>query len=160
MTQINVNIKIEGLKELTDALKKWPQISIKHIDDGIKKSLYEIEREAKPRTPVDTGRLMTSYRTDLMPLHGEIGPTANYAAAVHEGTKAHWPPWGPGTALALWATHKGMNAFLVARSISRKGTKGKPFLLDGVKAAVPAIEKRMKDALTALLNEIARMAKI
>lgn len=159
MPEINVNIKIEGLKELTAALKKWPQVSVRHIDDGIKKSLYEIERETKPRTPVDTGRLMGSYRTDLMPLRGEIGPTAAYAAAVHEGTRAHWPPYGSGTALALWARHKGISAFLVARAISRRGTKGQPFLLGGVKAAVPAIERRMKDALMTLLDEIAKIAK-
>lgn len=160
MSGINVNIKIQGLKELTAALKRWPEVSVKHIDDGIKKSMYEIERETKPRTPVDTSRLMGSYRTDLTPLRGEIGLTANYAAAVHEGTRPHWPPFGPGTALALWAKHKDIPVFLVARAISRKGTKGQPFLLEGVKAAVPAIERRMKEAMEALMEEIARMAKL
>jgi hypothetical protein len=159
MPEINVNIKIEGLKELTEALKKWPQISVKHIDDGIKKSLYEIEREAKPRTPVSEGRLRGSYRTDLKPLHGEVGPTVDYAAFVHEGTRPHWPPWGPGTALERWARFHGIQTFLVARKIAFRGTKAQPFLLEGVKAAVPAIEKRMKEAMENLLNEIVKMTK-
>jgi hypothetical protein len=39
-------------------------------------------------------------------------------------TRPHWPPYGKGTSLERWATARGIPAFLVARKISREGTKG------------------------------------
>jgi hypothetical protein len=159
MPDIKLKIEIQGLDKLVDALKRYPQVSIKHIDDGIKKSMFEIEAQSKPRTPVSEGRLRGSYRTDLTPLRGEIGPTVNYAAAVHEGTRPHWPPWGEGSALNRWARLHDIPAFLVARAISRRGTKAVPFLLEGVKAALPQIKMHLQKSFGDVIDEIARIAK-
>jgi len=160
MANININIKIEGLDKLVKALARFPQVSVKHINTGIKKSMYEIDREAKQLSPVDTGRLRSSFQVKLTNLRGEIGPTVNYAADVHEGrSPGSWPPYGIGTSLELWARRKGIPAFLVARKIATKGTKGVPFLRDGVEAAVPAIEHHIRVAFGNVMDEITKMAK-
>ena len=84
---MQIKVKIEGLNELKANLRRYPQISAPEIEKAIKKSVNEIEKNAKPRTPVDTGRLRGSYRTNFGKFRGEIGPNTNYALYVHEGTR-------------------------------------------------------------------------
>jgi hypothetical protein len=61
-------------------------------------------------------------------LTSEIKPTAPYADAVETGSRPHWPPHGPDSALAAWTKLKGLNVYAVAASIARKGTKPHPFI--------------------------------
>ena len=51
---------------------------------------------------------------------GVVGSNVLYAPYVETGTKPHWPPI---SAVETWARRHGMNPYLVARAISRKGTK-------------------------------------
>ncbi|KKK86974.1 hypothetical protein LCGC14_2757880 [marine sediment metagenome] len=53
--------------------------------------------------------------------------TAPHSIYAHEGTKPHWPPVD---AVRGWAERHGIEPFLVARAISKKGTKAVPFLKD------------------------------
>ena len=82
----NVKIKIEGIDQLISNLKKYPEVSGKEIQEAIKKSIYEIQREAVPITPVDTGRLRASLGSGISfgTLSGEIGSDLDYAVKQHE----------------------------------------------------------------------------
>jgi HK97 gp10 family phage protein len=84
---MQIRIEIKNLDKVISALKRSPQKMAKELNDAIKKSIYMIERNAKGRTPVDTGRLRASYETTFAPLVGSISPTAYYAIYVHEGTR-------------------------------------------------------------------------
>lgn len=66
----------------------------------VKKTAFDIERDAKALVPVDTGNLkssITTTRTGV--LSAVIGPTANYGAHVEWGTSrmAPQPYMGPST---------------------------------------------------------------
>jgi len=154
-----ISLKIQGLDKFKKSIKKFPEISAKHLQEAIKYSIYEIERETVPKTPVSEGRLRSSFRSVLQPLRGIFGPTAKYGIFVHEGTRPHWPPFGEGTPLNRWARLHGIEPFLVARAISRRGTKAKPFLKEGVKDALPKINFRFKKALENIVKETVKKAK-
>jgi hypothetical protein len=80
-------VEIVNLKEVQAALNKYPMIATKHIDKAVKSSIFEIERETKPRTPVDTGYLRESQIKTFGILKGIYEPIADYAVYVHEGTR-------------------------------------------------------------------------
>lgn len=123
------------------------------------------EAETAQRTPVDQGTLRASEYgrvVDLWPIvEGHLGSPLAYAEPVEYGAKPHWPPPGP---IQGWVHRKlGLSgkemvrvAFLVARAISRRGTRGHFMFQAGlqkarevgprlVAAAVEAFEKRFSD---------------
>lgn len=64
---------------------------------AIRKTAFDIEREAKSFAPVDTGNLRNSISTDITndgrfaSMTAEIGPTAEYGAFVEYGTSRMAP---------------------------------------------------------------------
>ena len=85
---MEIKISIPKLGALQKALKQWPELSAREIDDAIKKSIAKITEKTIPITPIDTGRLRGSIKegTSFAPFKGKIQPTANYAIKIHEGT--------------------------------------------------------------------------
>ena len=85
-----------------------------------------MQRDAVKEAPVHTGTLQS--RIDIVPgnLQYRIIPRAEYAAAAHDGRRPGKQP--PVDAIRSWANSKGIDPFVLARSIGRKGTKGTPFL--------------------------------
>jgi len=122
----NLSIRIEGLKEFTKMMTKYPEISGRNIQDAIKKSIFEIEREAVPRTPKDTGRLQGGYRAKFKPLRGELVNPVEYAVIQHETLHFH---------------HNVGEA---------------KFLEKGAQAASSHIEKFFNDAISKTLKQITR----
>lgn len=82
-------------------------------------------REARKNTPVDTGALRGSIKAKVTvrnrQITGVVGSNLKYAPAVEKGSRPHFPPT---VALEPWARRHGTIAFLVARAISKRGTKG------------------------------------
>ena len=98
--------------------------------EGMRNATLLVMRDAKRFAPVDTGRLRASITPEVRvsgptTLQGIVGSNVTYAPFVELGTKPHWPPVG---ALATWARRHGTVAFLVARAISRRGTKAVKYL--------------------------------
>ena len=102
---------------------------------GIRKGIFALETRAKPETPVGvSGMLRNGYRSTFSGLRGELVNTKLYAPFVHDGRKpGKFPPLAP---IALWVKRKGIGvpAFVIARSIARKGTKANPFMTRTVEA--------------------------
>ena len=97
--------------------------------DAMQTATLMVERDAKLLAPVDTGRLRASItgevRVEGNSVQGVVGSNVLYAPYMELGTRPHFPPV---RALAVWARRHGMNAFLVARAISVRGTKPREFL--------------------------------
>jgi hypothetical protein len=92
---------------------------------------------AKAGCPVNTNRLRSSIRFVILEtpagLVGLIGSDVHYAAAVHDGTRPHFPP---PAALTVWASRHGFaSPWPVTITIGRRGTEGHPFLRDALPAA-------------------------
>jgi len=148
-----INVKIEGLDKLQAAFKKSPSIAKEEINKAIKKSLLLIQAKATPFIPVDTGELRNKWLTTFGTLKGTLENTAKHAVFVHEGTKPHFPPI---SAIERWANRHNIPPFLVAKSISKKGTKAIPFLDDGINKAMNQINSSFDLALTNITNRLAK----
>lgn len=57
------------------------------LEIAVKKATFLVERGAKIKSPVDTGRLRSSIETKIMPLTGTIRTIVEYAHFVHDGTR-------------------------------------------------------------------------
>ena len=68
------------------ALARSPQKFSKFANTAIRQSIYQIEREVKPRTPVDTGQLRNTQQSSFGNLEGKYYPTAEYGIYVELGT--------------------------------------------------------------------------
>lgn len=80
-----VEIKTEGL---TDFIQKLSDMNAKEsIDKGIKKGIFFLEGLSKIETPVDTGILRNSYRTEFLTWIWKLINYRDYGLYVHEGTK-------------------------------------------------------------------------
>ena len=146
MAETALRIKVEGAKRLQEALKD-PKLLKGPIADFLKKSAFYVEGSAKEKVPVDTGRLKASISSKVKTTEAEIGTNVFYAPYVEFGTRPHFPP---SSALEGWARKHGFGpggGFLVARAISRRGTKKQPFLVPALQGAKSAIDGFLKEAI-------------
>ena len=129
---MKVGVEITGVQEIQKGLTRTAQaLSGAPMIGAMRESTMLITAEAKRGAPADTGRLRASITPEVRPgnpIEGIVGSNVEYAPYMELGTKPHWPPWGPGTPLAIWAKRHGISAYLVARAISKKGTKARRFL--------------------------------
>lgn len=129
------HVEIIGLAKLQKKLTSIDTNAANLIKAQVLKSGLIIESAAKDKAPVDTGRMRAAIETKVS--NGgftyEVYPTVNYAPAIEFGTRPHFPP---PSALAGWARRHGMSGkeYLIARAISRKGTKKRPFLFPAYEA--------------------------
>ena len=106
--------------------------------------------QTRDRTPVDTGRLRGSITSDVdnspIPKFATIGSNISYARPVEEGSGPHFPPL---SALQPWAARHGFpagsaGAFLVARAIAQRGTKGHKMLEKGIAASKAFFRQQLR----------------
>jgi hypothetical protein len=114
------------------------------------------EREVARHTPVGaTGMLASSITHEVrgtgLSLYTRVfsEDLPVKVSAVEWGRRpGRMPPWGPGSALELWVRRKlgsGLHvAFLIARAIGRRGTRGQRMFERGARAARPLIEGRWR----------------
>lgn len=95
-----VEIRSPQLNQLTVNLRRFTRTAVPRTNEAIKKSILVVFAQSARITPVDTGRLRSSYALEFGNLFAKIRVTANYAIFVHEGTSL-WPlsikPKAPGT---------------------------------------------------------------
>ena len=85
MAGVGFDIKLIGLEKI---IKGLGEKTIKDpLAAGIKKIILFLDREVKPATPVDTGRLRSSITSKTYPDFGTIGTNVSYASFVEYGTK-------------------------------------------------------------------------
>ena len=88
-----IKVSIPNLAKVKSAFNKYPTFAAKEIQTALLKSLYEIQRDSRMATPVDTGRLRNSIGQaggdgifEVKKMSAEIGTNVKYAVYVHEGT--------------------------------------------------------------------------
>lgn len=116
--------------------------------DAVQAGLLVFQGEVVPRTPVAQGFLRGGVQVDMVgaapDVIGRVFDPVGYAPAVEGGARPHFPPVAP---LVLWVQRKlGVPtkearsvAFLVARAISRRGTKARDFFKGGFNAGKPRV---------------------
>lgn len=152
-----IELKIENLDKLLNALKQYPLISERWIQKAIEAAIAEIQKASiKGVLPWKSGRLAQSFGEGIRfgRLWGKIGPTVNYAVMVHEGTRPH----------IIEAKNKKVLAdkkagLIFGRVVHHPGTKPNRFMERIAEKASPAIQKHFTLALDKIVNEIAAQAK-
>lgn len=148
---MNITIKIKNFDEVKEWLDKRPEVFRKEINRAVKKSVILIQGEARRNAPVDTGLLRSRIETRRFEskLEGQVFNRLSYALSVHEGTRPHFPPID---ALRGWSRRHGIEPFLVARAISRRGTRATKFLSKAVRKNKNKIDRFFQQAVENLIK--------
>lgn len=149
-------LKSEDIKRFNKYLEKNPDVMLKHGQIALKKSTLLIERSAKMFAPASEGTLRKSIKSTIKPSRSKIAVGVKYGAAVHEGSRPHWPPFEPNSSLDRWARAKNIPTFLVAKAIARSGTKAQPFMDEALDWEEHNINQLIKKALDDTAEEIAK----
>lgn len=164
------NVKVEGLKELHSWIKRYPDISLKETRLAMEKSVKHVEREVKPLVPVFQGRLRNSMGSEVeqsgSKIIGIVGSSlkSEIYPSVMEFGRTAGAKMPPPSALVRWVhlvlqvpNDKALGvAFVVARSIARKGIKGKRFLKEGFENSLPKIRDEFGKALHNIILAVKR----
>ena len=139
-----MNFELKNFDETTDDLNRMgEEIGGPPMLRIMRDAAMLVTREAKMLVPVDTGRLRASITPEVRQAGnsfvGIVGSIVEYAKAVEEGTKPHWPPVGE---LATWARRHGWTEANIRYVIGTRGTRPHPYL-------VPAVENN-SDAIARL----------
>jgi hypothetical protein len=153
---MQVQVEIPELKAFTKAMREYQSIAEPIMQKAVEAAAYEVQKKAVRGTvPWRTGFLTQSFgfRPLVGRLFAAVGPTANYALFVHEGTAPHIIR--PNTAKALFwpgAPHP-------MKSVRHPGTKPNRFLTRMVEQAKSAAEGHFKTALDRITGEIAQKTR-
>ncbi len=125
-----IDVRIIGLEALQAGVAAGPATLAAEVRTAMVAGSLLMEGTARTLAPKDTGRLAGSITHTISgggaSLTSRIGPSVAYGLFVETGRRAGTPP--PVGAVAGWANRHGMNPFVLARSIGRKGTRARPFM--------------------------------
>lgn len=123
----DVKIEIKNIAEIRRAFSKAPRLMGEAFKGALGSSAKWLQRESQLLTPVKTGTLYSSYKTDIsgsgLQMKAEVGPSANYGIFVHEGTR-----------------------FM----------KGRPFLKQGAEASLSEVDAQFTRAVQNVFDRIGR----
>ena len=168
-------VSLRGMKELEGKLDKLSTALKQGVSDEINASALKIQSDAKRLAPVNFGQLRNSIAlTKDSDLTYTVSANASYAPFVEFGTgpQANVPSTFPEfqgkykgnstfkdmiNAIMLWVKAKGIGngkndrsiAYLIARSILRKGLRPQPFLLPAYEMEKPKLIERLNKLLNA-----------
>lgn len=133
MFDIKLKVDLSGVDRLT---KAYPQASRDARVSKVTEVLMLLERAIKKETPFGAGpihlrdTIHNAVSVSGQKVSGIVGTPLQHGEPVEMGTKPHFPPIGPiqhwvQTKLHIESEKESRSvAFLIARSISRRGTKG------------------------------------
>jgi len=162
-----IDVNIDEVIEFTNKLDRAPQVIAKHTKLAMHKSLSALGQPIATGTPVNTGALRGSEATEIRgqgaEIWGRIFTPLEYGAPVEHGRKPGKMP--SIDAIQYWVERKGIAndgedprqvAFLIARAIGRRGTKGAHMFEEGLKTALPHILRLWKAAGHDIIAELVK----
>lgn len=148
---------VHGLKETqTKLTKALSDLQGPPMMEAMRDSVLMVQRDARKAAPVFSGELRASILPEIRhswlggELTGVVGSNVKHALFMEKGTRPHFPPVA---ALQAWARRKGLNAFVIARAISKKGLKPRKFLQNAHDENKPKIIKKFEAALKRIAEE-------
>ncbi len=149
---MELTIDTSGFDELINNLAAlYPDAVADEIYATMELSVAAFEQAVKIETPVNLGTLRGSIASEItgtpVDMTGTVMTPSPYGWPVERGRQPGKMP--PPDAIELWVIRKlGIQppesksvAFLIARSIGRKGTKGAAMFHKGFEAAYPHVVK-------------------
>ena len=153
-----LDIDVSGLEDVQADIDAFPQDVGRELTVAMEAALQLLEGQVKVRTPVNIGPLRDSITHSIVSpfpnLVGQVGTPLVYGIVMEEGRKpgAKMPPVD---AIKLWVVRKlgippedaDSVAFLVARSIARKGIEGKHMFREGLEVSEQPINQLFNNAI-------------
>jgi len=146
---MNVTINTDDVRHIVSGLEGLDADLSSRLDTGMHQATSIYETAVAGFTPVNSGALRGSITTavtgTLANVHGEVVTDIIYGWPVEEGRKPGKMP--PIDAIQLWVKRKlGIGgdesrrvAFVIARAIARRGTKGAFMFKQGFEQATPTV---------------------
>lgn len=170
-----VSLELKGLREQQrEAERIVRELGGGPMVEAMRQATMLVQGTAKREAKVDTGMYRASI-TPAVSVHGTVvegivGSNLKYAPYVVLDTRPHWPPI---EAIRQWVHRKGIGgrvlgqgrirrasasvergiAFLIARKIARRGTKGDRSLMLGIERNAPRIYALFERAVVRVLRE-------
>ncbi len=163
---LELKIDLSEIQAFADKFPGLNNVIISEQRAAVYKSLAVLEQAITVRTPVNAGTLRNAWSSQVTGSPARLlGETFNpliYAWPVEAGRKAGSMPPSESESLLLWVTRKfGVTgnaakglAYVIARKIKEKGTKGKFMLRDGWNEAQPLIIRIHDDILPKIIAEL------
>ncbi len=162
---LEVSVQVKGVKELRRNLSNYDEIADRRLLTAMKQSVIVVESNVKPLVPVFRGRLRGSIASSVKHqgiglITGVIGSTLSedYPDVMEFGRRPG--ARGPASSkLERW-THLVLGnvklAFVVARSIHRKGIKGLFFMLKGWRKSKGKVVGLFVKARNLIIEDLAK----
>lgn len=148
-----ISIQVKGLDTLQNLADKYPAVAESEVNLAINRSLLRVLGNEKQQAPFGvSGLLRDNWQIQMGRFTGRLYSLAKYAADVQYGTAPHFVS---AQELLPWAQKKGVNAWAVAKSIAKKGTKANPFFTRAVDASEAGIASEFE---TAIKNIVAKLS--
>jgi len=158
-----LSIKVAIRPDITQAMRRFPDVMLRHIDRGVHRAAEEVAREEKHAAPKAFSTLVNSIKTSRNSQASyRVGPSVNYADNVELGVE-------PGTFPELqsirdWIRVKHIEpenadfderdlAWMIARGIYRAGTRPQPFAATTAKRMAPHVHDIVNQSVRAGLRE-------
>lgn len=151
-----MSVKVNGLKELTVALKKSPELTVTELNKSIARSIGILQNQTIKEAPVNKvamgGNLRQSIKSAMLSkLSGEVSVEAKYGIYVHEGTAPH-------TIVARGKTlYNKRSGQFFGKKVNHPGTRANPFLQRAIKVVTPRISALFTEAMNNVFNKIKSM---
>lgn len=151
--------------EVIAAFMRAPAVMTREADRGLGRAAIEVAREERRLAPKAFSTLTQSIiHRRVRPLYYEITAGVNYALAVERGAGPGGSP--PRQTLEDWIRVKGITprenttlrglAFLIGRSIRRKGTPAQPFAEPALRNMTPRVIALMRQGVANGIRQVAR----
>jgi hypothetical protein len=150
--------------EVAEALRRAPRAVLGELDRAMRTGAVAIARDARERAPKANSELVNAIAPERISLlEHHVRAAKNYASHQERGT-------GPGgrpslTTMIQWIRRKGLSAragmserslaFLIRRSIARKGVPAKPFMKPALEAQRSRLDGLFRAAVARGLQQVA-----
>lgn len=151
----NIRIQVDD-KQLRQALRIAPNRIVNAMHVSLNRSAVQTQRyfreQITENESIHTGELRRSVHFQFLnKLNVVIEPEAKYADFVEKGTRPHWTSVRN---LERWARFRGINPYVLQRSIARKGTKAHPFEKKVADKTVRFAQRDMQQQLNKTIKEV------
>ncbi len=154
---IGYEVEVNGLEEQLARFARYDEIANKHLSRAMSDSVKAISRVTKSIAPVGASGLVrggVEHEVLIRPAEGVMGRVIDrtfYARWVEYGTKPHGV--GSDVIASKFGTDQD-TAFLIARSIKRRGTRGRHFMYRAFKATERAVKQYFARALERITEDL------
>lgn len=162
MIGARISANLSGIDSL---VKRFPEVSREVRESKISEALLLLEGRVKEKTPQGAGPI--HLRDTIFPkvqvtgdqVTGILGTPQEHGAPVEYGTKPHFPPTEPirywvRKVLGLQGKEARTAAFLIARAISRRGTKGAAMFEKGFEENEGQVMRLLEDIASEIVRRV------